>query len=93
MLLTPPIVSHEDICFIKLFSLVSSTREKASAIVTDSGSPSGTAITTIVTPIRKKLIISLYYYINRASFNNDFKAPKEYSNQNLLFLKLFVRSG
>lgn len=55
ILFAPPIVSQSAICLTKLLSLLILPKEKASAIVTAKGRPSGTAITTIVMPIIKKL--------------------------------------
>lgn len=53
MLSAPPIVSHACRYLTKLFSSFIFPTEYASAIVTDSGNPSGTATTTILTAIMK----------------------------------------
>lgn len=53
--MAPPIISQEESSLTRLFSSFILFTEKASAIVTASGSPSGTATTIIVTATRKLL--------------------------------------
>mmetsp|Transcript_8763 Transcript_8763/g.20683 ORF Transcript_8763/g.20683 Transcript_8763/m.20683 type:complete len:303 (-) Transcript_8763:996-1904(-) len=54
MVVAPPMVSHADKCRTRFWSLSIFLTENASAIVTASGRPSGTATTKIVTPEMRK---------------------------------------
>lgn len=53
IVLAPPIISHEASLFTKFLSRSIFFTEYANEIMTASGNPSGTATTTIVTPIIK----------------------------------------
>ena len=64
MLFAPPMISQEERRFTKFLSISMRLTEYANDIITASGRPSGTATTTIATPMMRYLIHSSMYSPN-----------------------------